>query len=409
MSNEISSELLENLVPIKELNAENRTQLVNNARVDSLQPGQKLAAAEEHDWLVYLVQGKLSLASQASAAGSVEGDTPRAKLPVFAERVTSDFAVAESPTRILRLEKALFNKLLNDEHLGGYEVVADVEVQDYEGEIFQQIYQACQSENLDLPPMPEVAMRIRRMADDPDVGIADLAKVVQMDPAVAAGVLHAANSPLFRGTSQVSNIKDAMVRLGLKTTQSIATSIAMRETFKSKSPAIKQRMRKLWEHCVDVSALSFVIARKVGGFDPERALLAGLLHDIGAVPILNFLEQKDLNPTPQELEATIQKLHGMVGVLVFNAWGFDPELTTVVEESDDWMRDAGPAPDYCDIVLVAQLYSYLDTPRAASLPKLDQTPAFKKLKLGELDEQGHVAVLEEAAEEIAGIKQLLSV
>ena len=112
MSNEISSELLESLVPVKELNAENRTQMVNNARVDNLQPGQKLAAAEEHDWLVYLVEGKLSLASQASAAGSVEGDSPRAKLPVFAERVTSDFAVAESPTRILRLEKALFNKLL---------------------------------------------------------------------------------------------------------------------------------------------------------------------------------------------------------------------------------------------------------------------------------------------------------
>ena len=152
-----------------------------------------------------------------------------------------------------------------------------------------------------------------------------------------------------------------------------------------------------------------MIARKAGGFDAERALLAGLLHDIGAVPILNFLEKKGLNPTPQELETTLQKLHGMVGVLVFNAWGFDPELTTVVEESDEWMRDPAPEPDYCDVVLIAQLYSYLDTPRAASLPKLDQTPAFKKLKLGELDDEGHLAVLDEAAGEVASIKQLLSV
>lgn len=408
MSEHPSSESLAQLVPIKELSEANRAALAAQSTLEELTPGSRLSAAKEHDWLLYLVSGKLSLASMASAAGSMQEDSPRAKLPIFAERAGNDFAVAEAPSQVLRIDKAAFAKLLNDEHLSGYEVVADVEVSETESELFQQVYAAYQADKLELPPMPEVALRIRRMADDPDVGIPDLAKVVQTDAAVAGGIFHAANSPLFCGSAPVNNLKDAVVRLGLKTTQSIATSIAMRATFNVKSSEIKKRMHALWEHSVNVSAMSYVIARKRKGMDPERALLAGLLHDIGVVPILQFLEKSDLSPSPAQIDSAIAKLRAMVGVLVLNAWGFDAELITVVEEAEEWLRDPDPKPDYCDVVLVSQLYAAVDTPQAASLPALGDVPAVKKLELGDIDEEGHLQVLQEAEEEIASIKGMLN-
>lgn len=403
-------QLIAELVPVKELNAENRARLAGAATIEHLPAGQRLNAGKETATFVYLLEGKLGLASIGRAAGSVEAATPRAKLPIFADRAAAnDFAVAEGPAKLLRIDKQRFSELLNAEHLSGFEVVSDVEVSQTESALFGEIYAAYQQKKLNLPPMPEVALRIRQMADNPDVGIPEIAKVVQMDPAVAGALLHAANSPLFAGAKAVSTIKDAVVRLGLKTTRSLATSIAMRQTFQLKSSVVKERVRQLWEHSVNVSALSYVIARRHGKpFDPDRALLAGLLHDIGTIPILAYIESRNLKPSPTELDHIIAKLHGMIGVLVLNYWGLDPELITVVEESDSWLRDPGPDADLCDVVLLAQAYGYQGTPRASAIPPLGEIPALKKLKLGELDEAGQLSVLKEAEAEVAGVKQILT-
>lgn len=402
-------ELIATLVPLRELSATNRRRIAEAAREQALAPGERLTAEQEAGALVYLLEGKLGLASSGRVAGELKADAPRAKLPVFADRATKDFAVAEGPARVLRVDKRLFTELLKQEQLAGYEVVSDVEVSDQEGALFKEIYAAYQAKTLELPPMPEVALRIRKLADDPEVGIPELAKVVQMDPAVAGALMHAANSPLFMGASPVSTIKDAVVRLGLKTTQNLATSIAMRQTFQLKSSAVKARAQEVWERSVNVSAVSYVIARRIGRpFDPDRALLAGLLHDIGSIPILSFVEKHGLSPTPAELDHIIAKLHSMIGVLVLSFWGLDREFSTVVEQADNWLRDEGPETDYCDIVLAAQVLAAQGTARAAALPPLHEIPAVAKLGLTALDEDGRPVVLKEAEAEIAGIRAILN-
>ncbi|MGD8497417.1 MAG: HDOD domain-containing protein [Chromatiales bacterium] len=409
MSQVIDVELLGDLIPIKELGPPHRSRLAQGASLDEVPAGTKLSAAKEQANLLYLIDGELALASVGRAAGHVSAGSARARLPVFSDRAGNDFAVCEAPSMLLRLDKALFSELLNKEHLAGYEVVSDVDVSQTESRLFEQLYQAYHAKQLELPPMPEVALQIKRMADDPDIDITQVARVVQSDPAVAGAIMHAANSPLFRGSSPVSTLKDAVVRLGLKTTRNLAMSLAMRATFQSNVPSVKQRVRKVWERSVTVSALSYAIARRCGAkFDPERALLAGLLHDIGSVPILNYVAKHRLEHTPEELDEILTKLQTMVGVLVLNYWGFDQELITVVEESSDWAREAGPEPDYCDLVLVARLCSRLDPQQSAALPALDQVPAVRRLGLGGLDEDGSLEVLREVESEVQGIKQLLA-
>lgn len=409
MSEAVDVELLSELIPIKELGSNNRAALADSARIEELPAGHKLSAAREQAYLVYLLEGELALASVGRAAGQISANSARARLPVFSDRTANDFAVAEAPSMLLRLDKALFGKLLNGENLAGYEVVSDVGVSQTESRLFEQLYEAYHAKQLELPPMPEVALQIKRMADDPEANFASVAKVVQSDPAVAGAIMHAANSPLFRASKPTATLKDAVVRLGLKTTRSLAMSLAMRATFQSDVPSVKQRVRQVWERSVTISALSYAIARRCRAkLDPERALLAGLLHDIGSVPILNYIAKHKLEHTPDELDEILAKLRSMVGVLVLNYWGFDQDLITVVEESRDWDRDAGSEPDYCDLVLVAQLCSNLDIPRAAALPPLDQVPAVRRLGLGEPDEDGALEALRDLESEIQGIKQLLA-
>lgn len=409
MTEQLASSVFPQLIPIKELSEANRSALAANASVQELSPGARLSARDEAAHMLYLLEGKLGMASQGQIAGTVEGGTPRANLPLFSDRGQHDFAIAETTGRLLRVDKALFSKLLNDENLSGYEVEAEVEVSETESAVFAEIYAAYQAEKLELPAMPEVALRLREAASDPDTGIPEIARIIQMDAAVAGAVLHAANSPLFRGSSEINTVKDALVRLGLKTTQSLATTIAMRQSFQVKSPAIKKRMHQLWEQSVHVSALSYIIARRVGKpFDPERALLAGLLHAIGGVPILQYVEKSGLDPTPDELDAVIGKLCAPIGVLVMKFWNFDPEITSVVDAAGNWRRDTGEAADYTDIVLAARRYSLVGTPIEPQLPALNDMPVFAKLGLGDANDEGRIEVLQEAEGEINGIKAMLN-
>jgi HD-like signal output (HDOD) protein len=407
MLDQLPDQFLDKLVPLNELTPAGRAQLSEKAQFASLKPGQLLTAKDFSSWYIYILEGRMKVAEN-TAEGTITllADSQRALEPLFADDQIMTKAVTLSQCRIVRFERQLFDTLLNEERLNGYEV-EDVHVSDTEGDLFKQMYEAYSQGKLKLPAMPEVAMKIARIAEDPDAGIPQIAKIIQTDPTVAGAVIQAANSPLYRSTKPIDNIKNAVVRLGLKITRNLASSIALRETFQVKSPEIRERMKTLWEHSVTISALSYVIAQKLNGFDPERALMAGLLHDIGVIPILYYIEQNKLSQKQDDIEGTIQKLRGMLGVLVINYWGLDQELVTVAEECELWSRDSDPGTDYCDIVLVSQLYDAIDTPRANTLPKLDEVPAYRKLNFGDEADVHNLQILQNAEKEIASIKQLL--
>ncbi|MCG5523625.1 HDOD domain-containing protein [Ectothiorhodospira haloalkaliphila] len=393
------------LTPIKELSEAGLKRLLGQVETTRLPAGRKLHASDERENAIYLLDGLISLVCRGNPT-RVKGGSDRARLPLFSDRVQGEFALAEAPSTLLKVNKQAFSDLLNQERTSGFEVV-DTEATAEEGAIVQQLYLATAQKKLELPPMPEVAMRIQKMADDPNVGVNEITQVVQMDPAVAGALLHATNSPLYRTAKQISNIRDAVVRLGFNTTKTLAFNLAMRQTFQSDSSLVRERIHQVWEHSVNVSAIAYVLARHLRGFDPDRALLAGLMHRIGAVPILNFIGKNRLELGPEAMEEAVNKLNALAGVLVMNYWGMDDELIAVVEQADQWMRNEGPKADYCDLVIVSQLFALRDTPKGQALPRTDEVPAFAKLELGPLDENLNLEVLKEAEGELQMIRQVL--
>ncbi len=402
-------DLLAKLKPLNELDDAAREPLIGKLAVAELAQGSRLNAKDERGALVYLVVGKLRLRDTDAGreVGVLQAGTARTMQPVFPDQ-TNYLAVAEADCKLLRVDRQAVDEQFQAQQSAGYDV-ADVQVNEQESALFQTIYMASANNELELPSMPEVALKIRNMADDPNVGIGDLTKVIQTDPTVAGRILHAANSALYRGRQEITGVHDALVRLGLKTTQSLAMSIAMGQTFKAKSKVVKELMEKLWNHSVRISALASVIARKVGGgLNPETALLAGLLHDIGGIPILNYVDSSGETADPAELQATISKLRGMTGLLVMQHWGFGQDFVAVVEGAENWQRDTGEPADYTDLVIVAQLYDNMRTSQDASIPPLETAPAFTKLQLGGQDAEASVKVLQEADGEVEATMALLS-
>ena len=167
---------------------------------------------------------------------------------------------------------------------------------------------------------------------------------------------------------------------------------------------MKTRMRELWQHSQQVASLSRLLAKRIGGFDVEQAQLAGLVHDLGEVAILQYAQDDpELYDNPQKLLDAIQALRAQITGMLLNQWRFNADYVTVGEENEQWFRNPGPEADLCDLVLVAQYHAYIGKPEIKHLPPVSKLPAFAKLGMNALTPADIVDYMRESRAEYEAI------
>jgi HD-like signal output (HDOD) protein len=218
-----------------------------------------------------------------------------------------------------------------------------------------------------------------------------------------------ANSPLFRGRQPSTDVPAAVVRLGTHLTRNVVIAHTLRSMFRVKSEQLAGVMQDIWARSARLAALSAVLAKRSGAFSPDRALLGGLLQDIGALPVLNALERRRNElPSPERVQATIEELASKVGATLLTHWDFDEEMVEVARSRGEWFRNPRPRADLSDLVLIARLHAGVGTP--ARVPRIDQVPAFAKLPpLGPLDSDETLVMLAEAESEVREVAEMLGV
>ncbi|MDQ1363675.1 MAG: hypothetical protein QG652_1537, partial [Pseudomonadota bacterium] len=316
---------------------------------------------------------------------------------------------AQSRCKMIRFDRQLYNTLLDYELISGAELTA-IETDDGESHLFNAIMHAFNAGDLQLPSLPDIAVKVKNAASNPDVSISDIARIVEADPAMAARLIQVANSPLHRGLTPVHSIRDAIMRLGLVATRNLVIGLSMKQVFKTENSLLVERMHELYEHSVEVAAICYALGCKANHAQSDHLLLAGLVHDIGVIPILAYIDSTGLVVgNPGELESIINKLRGVVGSMVIRHWELPPDLVTVVEEAENWHRDSGNKLDICDMVVIAQIYSMLQRHQLQNLPKIEEVPAFQKLFKGKLDMEFVKQVLHEAHDEVVEVMRLLKI
>ena len=265
-----------------------------------------------------------------------------------------------------------------------------------------------QSHRLELPTIPEVSYKIRKIINDENANSSKIARVVQIDPSITARLIKIANSPLFRGRKTIESCPEALTRLGLKSAQNIITVFSMKSVFKAKSAKINQEMIELWKHSSYVAAISAVMAHRIPGFDPDRAMLAGLIHDIGVVPILIHAdEHPDLIDKTEDLDETIQLFRARMGVDIIRRWDFPDDFEETIVHAEDWYRNDARALNYSDIVMIAQLHSFIGTVDFKSLPPIGELPVYQKMA-DYLSASDVISILDNAKSEIEDLWTMLS-
>lgn len=146
--------------------------------------------------------------------------------------------------------------------------------------------------DLVFPANVAASLKLQQTLDDPDCSIDMASKLVLNEPLLAAKVVAIANSAAYNRGGDVTNVKAAINRLGFKTLLAIVSSLIVRQLAgSSKDKSIQAKTQKLWEHTAQVAALSQVIARRITRLDPDTAMFAGIVHEVGNFYLLSQSEE----------------------------------------------------------------------------------------------------------------------
>lgn len=139
-----------------------------------------------------------------------------------------------------------------------------------------------------FPTNVNISLKIKRVLDDPDCNLDQAAKLIMTAPLIAARAVAMANAVAYnRSGAEITSTRQAAMRLGFKTLQSLVAAEIVREfTCTISEPELQAMSQQLWEHTAHVAALAHVIARRVTHLDPETAMFAGIVHEVGGFYLL---------------------------------------------------------------------------------------------------------------------------
>ena len=237
-----------------------------------------------------------------------------------------------------------------------------------------EILAAIAEDDLLLPSMAEVALRVKEAAEDENATAPSPSRVISQDAALTARIMRVANSPRVRGVQQVADLGLAISRMGIPYTASLPMGIAMEQLFQATSDIVDKRMREVWSHSTEVASLSHVLSRHFTSLRADQGALGGLVHEIGKLPILCWADEHEWGPAM--IDEVMDSLHPEIGERILLEWDFPPELVSVPSQYTQFERDKDSV-DYTDVVMVANLHSYASTdhPYATDLD-WNTAPAF---------------------------------
>lgn len=414
--------LLKQFRSLEDLSNDQAELLARSLFIHAAKPGcQLIKRGDTKAYSFLLLSGDIRLSAADGGQKIISAGTDSARNPI-AQLLPRRFEVtAESKVFYIKVDAGLLDDLReNSQLLAGQSSVlvehglADAFESDgnfglpEEDILIERIRTDLQQDKLVLPSLPDIAFKIGRALND-DVSDAErIAQMVQTDPAITAKLVKAANSAIYAGQKRVDSCSGAVVRLGINTTHKLVLSFALREIFSSNVPNLQKRMQELWEHSIRVAAICYVLARLTRRFNPEHAMLSGLVHDIGNVAILSYAERfPDIAHSGAQIDHAIDALRSELGAMILKKWHFADDFVLAARESEHWQRDPSPEADYCDLVIIAQLHSYVGSARMRELPHMGELPCFQKLELGELSPRMSLKILEKADTQLKQAEALL--
>ena len=135
----------------------------------------------------------------------------------------------------------------------------------------------------EISTLPYIAVRVMKIANDPDSGVHEIKDVVEADPALSARILRCVNSSAYAMQTKITNLQQAIAYLGVKQICNLVMTASVSSVFQKDVSIGRYNRKQLWRHLVAVGVCARMIARRMRLRHFEDVFLAGLLHDLGII------------------------------------------------------------------------------------------------------------------------------
>ncbi|HUY04118.1 MAG TPA: HDOD domain-containing protein [Rhodocyclaceae bacterium] len=259
---------------------------------------------------------------------------------------------------------------------------------------------------LSFPTNVAVAVGVQRALGDPDCHLEAAARLVQAEPLLSARVVALANSVAFnRSGRPITDVRIATSRLGFRMIRALAAAVVTRQLAGiSTDPAHRLLADRLWAHTAHVAALAHVLSRRVTRQDPETAMFAGIVHEVGGFYLLSRV--KDF-PCLFDGRAgvAIEEAEGWgaIGRAVLMVLSVPQAVVAAIEGL--WAGEPVlPPASLGDTLLLADRLSPIKSPLQ---PAADRNAAPEAIDLV-IGQETLAGILEDSAEEVASMIVALS-
>lgn len=188
-----------------------------------------------------------------------------------------------------------------------------------------------------FPTCFDAVLRLRKELRNPNLTLAHIAQVVRIEPLIAAKLVRLANSAAYAAHGRaIRDLPSAISRLGLNVVRATALAVAVGEILHAKEMAVFSSLsQSLWEHSVRSAVAARLLAHAYTRISPEEALLAGLVHDLGAFYMLYRAAQyPELRERPDTVKHVIMQWHEGVGVTLLETLGLPEEIVQASIDHD---------------------------------------------------------------------------
>ena len=211
-------------------------------------------------------------------------------------------------------------------------------------------------DDLELPGFPDAVNQIQIALTDPNVSLMALVDLIVLEPVLTAKLMRVASSAAYNASGkEIGSLGAAVSRLGFNAVRSTAITFAMQQMQHQDWLApIKDELNRIWRASNEVGAIGHVISKQGGEVQPDQALLAGLLHQIGRLYIL-LQVQKGHESLRQESEFhdTVATSQAAIGQKILVAWNLPKPICESLVAQDQLLERGGDGFAPLDCILAA--------------------------------------------------------
>ena len=396
------------VLPVSELNAANRAAICRTANVVHVQRNDQIRPENSHRWLMYLVEGTLSLYNGKDEVGQLSARTNEALQPLFLDKGAYQSARTSTVAKIVKFGREQLDILLREQQKNAIHVI-DVEVGPRENTVFDAIVADMKAHKVRLASSRDAAARIVGAAGRV-ASIPDLAEVIQADPGLTAHIVNGANRTEAGTSDSIASIRGAISRLGVETTQRSIQELLRANTVIPANEVLERRFKRYLQRSTLASAIVQVLARELPHLKPEVASLVALTADIGELLTLTYAnDHADLFEEDAQLAGVIERLRTIVGVWLLNAWDFPSESVDASLTARDWYRNHSGEITYTDLVTAALLIIQSEMPDSeqSSIPGADNLLLARRLQQAGIDLTSPGDIVRAATGRIVTVQALL--